>query len=111
MKYKYGTYNNEQIEEIKIYIRKQIYFLLLIVDPNTKDEYKNVDVQMAYNSLLKKLAGFNELLLCPPELVHIMALLEAAQIEYKKENFNYKSYRKLVLDAGSEVLNINKEVS
>lgn len=107
--YKYGEFEDNQIKKTKEAIRKQIYFLLLIVDPNTKAEYSNIDVDQAFEGLQNKLAGLNELLLYPPELVKIMSLLEAAWLEYHKEDFKFSIYRKLVLDAGSEVLKI-KEV-
>ena len=59
--------------------------------------------------LLYKLGGLNSVLYEPPELVTVISLLEAARIEYGKENFNFKIYRKLVLDSGAEILKI-KEV-
>lgn len=110
MNYKYGNLSKEQIVETRIYIRKQIYFLLLIVDPKTKEEYENINVNDAFNGLMIKLSGLNELLQYPTELVRVMSLLEAALIEYNKEDFSYSVYRKLILDAGSEVLKIYKEV-
>lgn len=109
MTYKYGEFSNNQITEVKQNLRKHIFFLLLIADPKTKDEYLNIDVISTFDSELTKLGGMNSLLFEPPELVKIMSLLEAALIEYKKDNFNFNKYRKLILDAGNEVLKI-KEV-
>ena len=40
MKYKYGEFTENQISLTKTKLRKQIFFLLLIVDPNTKAEYE-----------------------------------------------------------------------
>lgn len=108
-KHKYGEFQDNQISQTKQYIRKQIYFLLLCVDPETKDEYPNIDVAVAFDGLLRKLGGLNEVLFCPPELVKVIALLEAALIEFNNPDFQFGIYRKLVLDAGSEVLKI-KEV-
>lgn len=109
MIYKYGEFSGNQISEAKKYIRKHIFFLLLIVDPKTKDEYKNIDVFEAFDNELTKLAGMNSILFEPPELVRVMSLLEAALIEYQNYNFSFSKYRKLILDAGNEVLKI-KEV-
>lgn len=109
MVYKYGEFTDNQIAITKQKMRKQIYFLLLCVDPKTKDEYKNIDINQAFDSLLRRFGGFNELLSYPPELVKVMSLLEAALMELNNPDFSFNSYRKLVLDAGSEVLNI-KEV-
>lgn len=109
MTYKYGEFSNNQIYTTKQHIRKRIFFLLLIVDPNTRDDYLNVDIEEAFNSELLKLGGLNSILQEPPELVTVLSLLEAALLEYKKEDFSFAKYRKLVLDAGNEVLKI-KEV-
>jgi len=37
-----------------------------------------------------------------------MSLLESALIEYQSECFNYMKYRKLILDAGSEVMRLKE---
>ena len=108
-KHKYGEFNYNQVEEAKKYMRKQIYFLLLYVDPDTKDEYPNVNVESAFNNVLVKLSGMNELLFYPTELVTVLSLLEQALTEYTSPNFSFGTYRKLILDAGNEVLKI-KEV-
>ena len=109
MNYKYGVYTSGQITELKKNIRRQIYFLLLIVDPKTREDYKNIDVNNAFANTMVYFAGLNDLLNNPPEIVRVMGLLEAALIEFNSNNFCYKNYRKLILDAGSEVLKI-KEV-
>lgn len=109
MIYKYGDFSHNQIHETKQSIRKSIFFLLLIVDPKTKNEYENVDVIAAFGNLLHKLGGMNSILLEPPEMVSVISLLEAALIEYSSPEFEWQTYRKLILDAGSEVLKV-KEV-
>lgn len=110
MLHKYGwDFSQPQIINTKSDLRRKIFFLLLCVDPKTKDEYVNVDVKTAFDSLLRNLGGFNELFRCPVEVVKIMSLLEAALKEYMNPDFQFSVYRKLVLDAGSEVLKI-KEV-
>lgn len=113
-KHKYGEFQNKQVEDAKRFIRKQIYFLILCVDPDTKDEYINVDVVAAFDGILRKISGLNSILFYPPELVRVISLLEAALIEYKTsqfdsvEDFKCSTYRKLVLDAGNEVLKIGE---
>ena len=110
MKHKYGwDFTKEQISDAKTDIRGKIFFLLLCVDPKTKSEYQNIDVETAFDSLLRNLDGYNKLFDCPVEVVRTMCLLEAALNEYKKPDFQFSIYRKLILDAGSEVLKI-KEV-
>ena len=103
MIYKYGEFSDEQIVWSKEKIRKSIFFLLLIVDPKTKNEYKNIDVNAVFTNLLFKLGGMNSLLGEPKEFVNVMSLLERALIEWKNPEFSFSVYRKLILDAGAEV--------
>lgn len=114
MEYKYGEFTQNQIVGIKGEIRKRIFYLILIADPETNKQYSGVDVEAAFDSLLHWLGGLNEILFSPTELVTVIGLLEAALIRYKQgelaeRNFRDTVYRKLVLDAGATVLKI-KEV-
>lgn len=114
MQHKYGSFEQSQIAEVKQEMRKRIFYFILIADPETCDQYKDVDVEAAFNNELHWLGGLNEILFYPPELVRVIGLLEAALHEYKTPTwrdvpFRKSLYRKLVLDAGSEVLKI-KEV-
>lgn len=114
MDYKYGTFTDNQIAETKIYIRKKIFFLLLCVDPDTCEDYKDTNIQEAFNNILRELGGLNSILLYPTELVKAISLLEAARIEISRDDFTTKNfrrsaYRKFLLDAGSEIMKI-KEV-
>lgn len=106
---KYGNFSQTQISAVKESMRKQIYFLLLIVDPRTRDDYSNVNVEIAFDTTLRKFGGLNSILNETPELMWVISLLESALTEYRSDSFDYSVYRKLVLDAGNEVLKI-KEV-
>ena len=108
MKHKYGEFSFEQFEDAKEYVRKQIFFLLLIVDPNTKDSFKYVNQDEAFHEIMNKLSGMNHLLGEPTELVMVLSLLEEAYWELQNPDFEFKRYRKLILDAGSEVLKIKE---
>ena len=109
MKYEYGEFTEDQIALTKVKLRKQIFFLLLIVDPNTKAEYENTNPVEAIENVQWIIGGFNKLLGYPQEIVTIASLLSSALIEYTNPEFEFKVYRKLILDAGNEVLKI-KEV-
>jgi hypothetical protein len=109
MKYKYGEFTENQISLTKAKLRKQIFFLLLIVDPDTRTEYEDTDPVAAIENVQWIIGGFNELFDYPQEIVTIASLLSSALIEYTSPKFDYKVYRKLILDAGNEVLKI-KEV-
>lgn len=106
--YKYGQFSDKQIQETKEKMRKQIFFLLLIADPKTKQNYKDVDVCVALQNALAIFGGLNDLLSYPQEFVDVMSLLNAAYQEYIKEDFDWHKYRKLILDAGHAVLNIKE---
>ena len=109
MKHKYGNFTEIQMLSTKKSIRKQIFFLLLCADPETKNNYKHIDVNDAFTGLLYKLDGLNSVLGEPQELVDTISLLEEALIKYNEPNFNFKIYRRLILNAGSLINNI-KEV-
>lgn len=109
MNHLYGEFTQNQISQIKKSLRGSIFFLLLCVDDKTSHEYKEVDVNKCFKGLLLKLGGLNELLMNQPELVMVMSLLQAAMNEYNNPEFEFKTYRKLILDAGAEVKKL-KEV-
>ena len=103
MKHLYGEFTQNQISQTKKSLRGSIFFLLLCVDKNTASEYKDVDVNKCFNGLLYKIGGLNDLLMNQPELVMVLSLLQAAKKEFNNSNFNFHTYRKLILDAGAEV--------
>ena len=109
MRYLYGDLPEQQIADVKKSIRGSIYFLLLCVDPETSGNYKGIDVNKTFENLLYRLDGFNYLLSYPKEVVDVMCLIQAAQNIYNKPIFNFRTYRKLILDAGAQVLKIGGE--
>ena len=103
MKNLYGEFTQSQIAQVKKSLRGSIFFLLLGVDPQTSWEYENIDVNKCFEGLLLKLGGMNDLLMNQPEIVTTMSLLQAAMNEFNKIDFDFKVYRKLILDAGAEI--------
>ena len=106
IKHKYGEFTEGQFEQAKTFIRKQIYSLLLFADPKLKEKYERYDLNKAFDSFLRKLGGMNSVLEEPPELVRIISMLEAAWLEYQKPEFDFKTYRKLILEAGNLILEV-----
>jgi hypothetical protein len=96
----------EQIENEKKLLQKKIFYLLLIVDPETAANYPDVDIVAAFEDLFSDLDGLNEVFEYPTEMVNIAKKLAKALKEFQSESFEFKKYRKLVLDAGSEVMKI-----
>ena len=43
IEYKYGEFAEDQFEEAKTFVRKQIFTLLLYADPKLKEKYENYD--------------------------------------------------------------------
>ena len=108
MKTKYGSYSSQQIHLTKLSLQKSIFFLLLYCDPNEEGRYSGINVVDAFNCLQYKLNGLNSILLEQPELVKTMSLLESALMEYQSECFDFMKYRKLILDAGSEIMRLKE---
>lgn len=106
MKYEFSQ---NQIAETKERIRKKIFYLILYVDPETSKDYPNVDVSDAIDNVLNLVSGFNDLMGCPNEVVMAMSYLTTARRLYNSNNYSWMKYRKLILDAGSEIGKI-KEV-
>ena len=104
--HKYGKFTDMQISEIKEILRKRIFFLLLVAeDLEAKNKFPEVDLEQANTTLLWRISGLNELLGEPIELVTVLSLLEEAKNTIKPD-FDFAKYRKLILDAGAEVMKI-----
>lgn len=99
---RYGEYTKPQLDDYKKKLHNKMFWLLLYKDPKTKDNYPEMDNESFnryFDYLMKEIAGLNELFENPSEIIEISALLMAAWLETKKEEFDYQCYRKLVLDA------------
>lgn len=103
MKYRYGDIPKQQMSRYKDKLHKRIFWLLLYKDPNTKEKFPNVDYDKYVEFFMKELDGFNSLFKYPASMVQILSLIEASYIEANKEDFDFKTYRKLILDAQSLV--------
>ena len=108
IKTKYGTYNSNQISSTKRYLQKSIFYLLLYVDPSEQIKFQHVDVNKAFDNVFNQLVGFNKILLEPPEVMETMNILESARILYNSEDFTFQRYRKLILDAGSKIMEVKE---
>ena len=104
--YKYGDFADMQISEIVQILRKRIFWLLLYAeDRETGEKFPGINLEKANTSLLWRIAGLNKLLGEPPELVTVLSLLEEA-LSIVKTDFDFAKYRKLILDAGAEIIKI-----
>ena len=101
-------FTSEQIESEKKLLQKKVFYLLLIVDPDTTDKYPNVDVEAAFDDIFSDLDGLNELFSYPAEIINVAKKLAKALKEFRSSDFEYKRYRKFILDAGNEVTKIGQ---
>lgn len=101
-------FTNEQVDCEKRLLQKKIFYLLLVVDPDTAEEYPNVDVRAAFEDIFSDLDGINEIFSYPIEIVNVAKRLAKALKEYESSDFEFKKYRKFILDAGSEVAKIGR---
>ena len=103
MKHLYGYFTDEQMDEYKTKLHKDVFWLLIYKDPNKIGDFPDVDYEKYFEGLMLKINGLSELLSYPMEIVEMMSVLEAALLETRKEKFNFKTYRKLIFDAHSLV--------
>jgi len=100
--HKYGTFTDEQFNEYKKQLHKKLFWLLIYKDPNTKDQFPDVDqknYEQYFTHVMYEIDGMNSLLFYPSEICIMMSVLETALHETQKQDFDYKPYRKLILDA------------
>lgn len=97
MKHKYGSFSQSQMSEYKNKLHNTIHWLLIYKE----NDYKLLDEY--FNTTLLKLNALNELLFYPTSIVSLYTTLEAARIILNSDEFDFKVYRKLILDAHSLV--------
>lgn len=108
MQTKYGSFTKSETDEYKEKLHKKIFWLLLYKDPKTADQYKHVDFDKYFNSLMKEICGLNCMLVhASSGIIELMSILQAAYNETLADEFNYHQYRKFVLDAHSMLDNID----
>ena len=56
-----------------------------------------------FDYIITRLNNLNKLLIDRVEIIDVISMLHSARLEYRKSDFDFKVYRKLVLDAGAEV--------
>ena len=100
--HKYGEFSAEQVESVKQFLRKRIFFLLIVAEDPAS--FRNVDLAKAHINVMWRISGLNSLLGEPREVVNVLSLLEEAYNTLITDPFNFQKYRKLILDAGSEIM-------
>jgi len=103
----YGKISQSAVTDEIISLHKSIHRLLYYKEEGYLylDEY--------FSSLMCRLSGFLSLFSFKRG-IELLSLLQSAKDEAKKENFNFKIYRKLILDSHTlldEIVKDNGEVT
>lgn len=100
MKYLYGEFTDEQINEAVKQMHNDIHKLLLYKDKNITEQIFNSDEDYVkfFTNLLFRFGGLNELLGEPQQMVSLMSTLQAAYDEITSDTFRYKTFRRAILD-------------
>ena len=112
MQYLYGEFSDEQITRTINTMHNEIHKLLLHKDKKiTEIIFDSEDDFLTYfTALLYRFGGLNKLLGEPYEMVALMSTLQAAYSEVTGEKFDYKKFRKEILDSHGYIKSISKEV-
>lgn len=99
--YLYGKFSDRQIDINATVMHNEIHKLLLYKDPKitSKNFESDIDFLNYFNNLLYRYGGLNKLLGEPDHMVAFMSTLQAAYDEAINEDYNYKTFRRLILDA------------
>lgn len=98
---KYGNMAASQVGQYSKNIQKMIFWCLIYADPQTAEKYREIDVVDYLKNTMRKIAGFNAVMLYPKELLGILATLESALQLLESSDYNFQEYRRLILDAGA----------
>lgn len=112
MEYLYGNFSDKQIKLNAISMHNAVHKLLLHKDKNISGLIFDSDDQFKqyFRNLLYRFGGFNTLLGEPVQMVSLMSTLQAAYNESEKSDFDFMTYRRLILDAHGFITSIFKEV-
>ena len=100
MKYLYGEFSDKQIDYAVVSMHNDIHKLLLYKDNKVTEVIFNSDEDFVnyFTNLLFRFGGLNELLGKPMEMVDLMSTLQSAYSEVLSNNFNYRVFRRAILD-------------
>ena len=80
-----------------------VHWLLLYKDPAQGDRFANADFNTTIDSTMRKMVGLNALIGPSSAMADVLVCLEGAKITAEKEPFDWRIYKKLVLDAHNAI--------
>ena len=112
MDYLYGTFSDNQIQELAKQMHNDVHKLLLYMDPAVENKTfgSNEEFKRFFRNTLLRFGGLNTLLCEPGRMPYFMGALQAAFDELDRTPFSFPRYRKLILDAHGYLTEIFKEV-
>lgn len=112
MRYLYGDFTDEQVQEAVRVMHNDIHKLLLYKDNQIDEVIFNLDKDFItyFNNLLFRFGGLNELLGEPDQMVALMSTLQAAYDEVLSNQFHYKTFRRAILDCHGYLKTMFEEV-
>ena len=90
---KYGAFSDEQFTKFKTRLHSKVHWLLVYKENgecNNYDEY--------FEDTMKYFNGLNTVLGDNAEIIDILVVLQMAFDETKKDNFDFKAFRKDILE-------------
>lgn len=110
MTYEYGEFTDRQVELAVKNMHGELHRLLLYKDKDIKD--KIFESESEYLSFFKgvmlRIGGLNTLLGNPKEMISLMSSLQAAYDISKGSDFDFRIFRKLILDSHGYLSMISK---
>lgn len=88
------SFSYSQINEYKKRLHSKIHWLLIYKeteDCDCFDEY--------FDNLMNYIVALNKVFNQNPMVIELLVILQMAYDESKKDNFNFKTYRKYILDS------------
>lgn len=101
MRYIYGYFTKRQINEAVHAMHNDIHKLLLYKDNSVKEKFFKDDEAFLvfFENVMYKFSGTKTLFNDNGIMVSLMSTLQSAMDEVRSEHFNYKTYRKAILDS------------
>ena len=111
MEHLYGKFSEEQIIETAQRMHSEVNKLLLYKDTKIFDRVFNSDedFEIYFSNLLFRFSGLDTLLGKPETMVRLLSVLQAAYNEAFSDTFNYKIFRRAILDAHSLIKSMFEE--
>lgn len=114
MTFAYGTFTESQISKTAKTMHDDVHRLLLYKDDKIMDKMfcTDDDFKSYFTNILYRFSGLNTLLGCPVKMISLLSTLQAAYNVVDSDEFNFGTYRKLILDAHGYIDQVfNEEVT